>query len=84
MNQLLTAYIATTISIMGRFVFMWLLYTRKSTNLYSLIFSVMNIVFVMGYIQSIYNGHAIIGTRFGRSRAILNICILYCLQPCTT
>jgi lipid-A-disaccharide synthase-like uncharacterized protein len=44
MNQMLTAYMATTISIMGRFVFMWLLYTRKSTNPYSLIFSVMNIV----------------------------------------
>jgi len=38
------AYSATTISTMARFVFMYLLYTRKSTNPYSLLFSVMNIV----------------------------------------
>lgn len=38
------AYSATTISIMGRFIFMYLLYTRKSTNPLSLIFSLMNIV----------------------------------------
>jgi uncharacterized protein with PQ loop repeat len=38
------AYSATTISTMGRFVFMYLLYSRKSTNSYSLLFSVMNIV----------------------------------------
>jgi uncharacterized protein with PQ loop repeat len=45
MNEgIIVAYSATTISIMGRFVFMYLLYTRKSTNSYSLLFSVMNIV----------------------------------------
>ena len=38
------AYSATTISIAGRFVFMYLLYTKRSTNTYSLLFSVMNIV----------------------------------------
>jgi len=38
-------YSATFISISGRFVFMYLLYTKKSTNPYSLLFSVMNIVF---------------------------------------
>jgi hypothetical protein len=43
-NELLTAYSATFISISGRFVFMYLLYTKKSTNLYSLLFSIMNIV----------------------------------------
>ena len=37
-------YTATAISISGRFVFMYLLYTKKSTNSYSLLFSVMNIV----------------------------------------
>jgi len=40
----IVAYSATTISTMGRFVFMYLLYTKKSTNPYSLLFSVMNIV----------------------------------------
>jgi uncharacterized protein with PQ loop repeat len=45
MNEgIIIAYSATTISTMGRFVFMYLLYTRKSTNSYSLLFSVMNIV----------------------------------------
>ena len=43
-NELLTAYSATFISVSGRFVFMYLLYTKKSTNLYSLLFSIMNIV----------------------------------------
>ena len=38
------AYSATTISISGRFIFMYLLYTKKSTNIYSLVFSVLNVV----------------------------------------
>lgn len=40
---LTTAYSAMAISISGRFIFMYLLYTKKSTNTYSLLFSVMNI-----------------------------------------
>jgi lipid-A-disaccharide synthase-like uncharacterized protein len=43
-NELMIAYIATSISVSGRFIFMHLLYTKKSTNIYSLIFSIMNIV----------------------------------------
>ena len=43
-NELAIAYIATSISVSGRFIFMHLLYTKKSTNIYSLIFSIMNIV----------------------------------------
>lgn len=43
-NELVTAYSATVISISGRFIFMYLLYTKKSTNSYSLLFSIMNIV----------------------------------------
>jgi hypothetical protein len=42
--NLIVPYSATVISISGRFVFMYLLYTKKSTNSYSLLFSVMNIV----------------------------------------
>jgi len=34
----LVPYSATVISISGRFVFMYLLYTKKSTNAYSLLF----------------------------------------------
>ena len=44
MNEEIVAYSATSISILGRFIFMYLLYTKKSTNLYSLLFSIMNIV----------------------------------------
>jgi hypothetical protein len=33
---------ATVISISGRFIFMYLLYTKKSTNPYSLIFSIIS------------------------------------------
>ena len=42
-NELVIAYSATFISVSGRFIFMYLLYTKKSTNPYSLIFSIMNI-----------------------------------------
>jgi hypothetical protein len=43
-NELIIAYSATVISITARFIFMYLLYTKKSTNPYSLIFSIMNMV----------------------------------------
>jgi lipid-A-disaccharide synthase-like uncharacterized protein len=43
-TELVTAYSATVISISGRFIFMYLLYTKKSTNPYSLIFSIINII----------------------------------------
>ena len=42
MNELIP-YSATVLSISGRFVFMYLLYTKKSTNSYSLLFSIINI-----------------------------------------
>ena len=42
--ELIIAYSATVISISGRFIFMYLLYTKKSTNIYSLIFYIMNLV----------------------------------------
>lgn len=37
-------YTATSISILARFIFMYLLYTKKSTNIYSLSFCILNIV----------------------------------------
>jgi lipid-A-disaccharide synthase-like uncharacterized protein len=43
-TEFVIAYSATFISVSGRFVFMYLLYTKKSTNPYSLLFSIMNIV----------------------------------------
>jgi hypothetical protein len=43
-NELVIAYSATFISISGRIIFMYLLYSKKSTNPYSLLFSIMNIV----------------------------------------
>ncbi len=43
-TELVIAYSATVISISGRFIFMYLLYTKKSTNPYSLLFSIMNMV----------------------------------------
>jgi lipid-A-disaccharide synthase-like uncharacterized protein len=43
-TQFVIAYFATGISISGRFIFMYLLYTKKSTNPYSLLFSIMNII----------------------------------------
>lgn len=43
-NELIVAYTATVISVSARFIFMYLLYTKKSTNIFSLIFSIMNII----------------------------------------
>jgi len=43
-SELVTAYSATFISITGRFIFMFLLYTKKSTNPYSLVFSILNMI----------------------------------------
>ena len=36
-------YVATSIAIMARFIFMYLLYKNKSTNLYSLTFCLLSI-----------------------------------------
>jgi hypothetical protein len=36
--------VPTNISIFGRLIFMWLLYTNKSENTYSLIFCILSIV----------------------------------------
>ena len=44
-KEIIIAYSATSISIFGRLIFMSLLYSRKSTNIYSLIFCVINMVF---------------------------------------
>jgi len=35
---------ATTIAVVSRFIFMWLLYVNKSTNTYSLTFCVLSII----------------------------------------
>lgn len=43
-KHIIIAYSATSISILGRLIFMYLLYTKKSINPYSLIFCVMNII----------------------------------------
>jgi uncharacterized protein with PQ loop repeat len=43
-NEIVVAGVATVISVSGRFIFMYLLYTKKSTNPYSLTFSVLNVV----------------------------------------
>lgn len=44
MNELVVIpYTATSISIIARIIFMYLLYTKKSTNIYSLIFCILNI-----------------------------------------
>ena len=42
--RVLVPYSATGISILGRFIFMYLLYTKRSTNIYSLIFCYLNLV----------------------------------------
>ena len=43
-GELIIAFSATSLSIVTRFVFMYILYTKKSTNIYSLIFCIMNVI----------------------------------------
>ena len=43
-DSVIIPYSATVISIMGRFIFIHLLYTKKSTNIYSLIFCYLNLI----------------------------------------
>lgn len=43
-DEIIVPYSATAISITARFIFMYLLYTKKSTNNLSLLFSLLNIV----------------------------------------
>ena len=44
MNELVVIpYTATSISIIARIIFMYLLYTKKSTNIYYLLFCILNI-----------------------------------------
>lgn len=44
MNEIIIIpYTATSIAIVARIIFMYLLYTKKSTNNYSLIFCILNI-----------------------------------------
>lgn len=42
-NNIIIPYSATAVSLLARFIFMYLLYTKKSTNNYSLIFCLLNI-----------------------------------------
>ncbi len=42
-NLKIIPYTATSISIIARFIFMFLLYKNKSTNIFSLIFCILNI-----------------------------------------
>jgi len=42
-NLKIIPYTATSISIIARFIFMFLLYKNKSTNIFSLIFCMLNI-----------------------------------------
>jgi len=45
MNELIVIpYTATSISIVARIIFMYLLYTKKSTNIYSLTFCCLSVI----------------------------------------
>ena len=50
-TEIIVAYTATSISVLGRLVFMSLLYSKKSTNIYSLLFCIMNIASSSLWIQ---------------------------------
>lgn len=43
-NLIIIPYTAISVSIIGRFIFMFLLYTKKSTNNLSLLFCILNMV----------------------------------------
>ena len=43
-NMVVIPYTATSVSLIARVIFMYLLYTKKSTNIFSLTFCILNII----------------------------------------
>jgi uncharacterized protein with PQ loop repeat len=74
-------YVATSIAVIARFVFMYLLYTKKSTNNWSLSFCILSI-FSSGMWEyySILNNDMPLIVRSSTEITLLSICALYIVR----
>ena len=77
----IVVYNAISISIIARFVFMYLMYTKKSTNNYSLIFCLLNITSSCLLIRySFYRNDYPLLYRSCTEICLLSCCVVYILS----
>ena len=76
----IVVYNAISISIVARFVFMYLMYTKKSTNNYSLLFCLLNITSSCLWIKySFYRDDYPLLYRSCTEICLLSCCVIYIL-----
>jgi uncharacterized protein with PQ loop repeat len=81
MNILVVPYTATTVSIIARFIFMYLLYTKKSTNNLSLTFCILNVCSSSLWIYySAYYGDTPLIVRSSSELILLSISAVYIIR----
>ena len=77
----IVVYNAISISIIARFVFMYLMYTKKSTNNYSLLFCLLNIISSCLWIRySFYRNDYPLLYRSCTEICLLSCCVVYILS----
>ena len=74
-------YSATGLSIFARFIFMYLMYVKKSTNNYSLAFCILNIASNgLWFVYSIDTDNSPLLIRSGVDMVLLSFCSVYILR----
>ena len=74
-------YSATGLSIFARFIFMYLLYVKKSTNNYSLSFCILNIASNgLWFVYSVDTDNSPLLVRSGVDMVLLSLCSVYILR----
>jgi len=74
-------YTATTLSVIGRGIFMYLLYKNKSTNTYSLIFCILSITSSSMWIYySVNNKDMAMIIRSSTEISLLTISVIYIIR----
>lgn len=81
-NMKIIPYTATSLSIIGRFIFMFLLYQNKSTNSLSLLFCILSICSSSMWIYySVYTNDIPMIVRSSTELTLLSISSAYIIHP---
>ena len=81
-NMKIIPYTATSLSIIGRFIFMFLLYQNKSTNSLSLLFCILSICSSSMWIYySVYTNDIPMNVRSSTELTLLSISSAYIIHP---
>ena len=81
-NMKIIPYTATSLSIIGRFIFMFLLYQNKSTNSLSLLFCILSICSSSMWIYySVYTNDIPMIVRSSSELTLLSISSAYIIHP---